>query len=86
MNFSTAPPSVVPAFTPSVRQQELGQLGGRADQEGKGSVEKTFPTYFEKKVTLENIKSRVEVKKEERKGPSNRYRGSVQTCRCGQVC
>lgn len=42
-------------------------MQGRADQEGRGAIEKNPSPYFEEKVTLENTKSRVEVKKEERK-------------------
>ena len=81
--FSTAPASAVPAFTPLVRQEELGQLckAGQTRKE-KDRLKNPSP-YFEEKVTLENTKSRVEVKKEERKilqtGTGGQYK-RVQVC------
>ena len=46
--LSTLPPSVVPAFTPPVRQQELGQLweAGQTRKE-RDRLEKPFPIFWE---------------------------------------
>ena len=54
-------------------------LGSRV--EGSGQDKKRA-----KKRGEEQERKRERKGKEERKGPSNGYRGSVQTCRCGQVC